>query len=184
MLKKYDKICNILILFTYNHKIFIMVLYKYLFLDIDDVMTTSKQYFGKYHPKYNGHPFDPKCVKVLNEIIEKTKPIIVISSDWKTHFTQSQLSQIFVENGVNAVVDDVTPSLWGTEYTRLDQLDECRAEEILKYQTDHANIIDKWVAVDDLNLKQWIPDNFVRCTHATEGIKQSGVKDKILNILI
>ena len=40
-----------------------------------------------------------------------------------------------------------------------------------------------WVAVDDLNLKLWIPERFVHCTRANEGIKQSNVKEKILNIL-
>jgi hypothetical protein len=153
-----------------------------IFLDIDDVLVTSKQYFGRYSKKYNGHPFDSKCVKVLNEIIEKTNPIIVISSDWKQHFTQTQLSQIFVENCVNAVVDGVTDSSWGVMFTSLKQLEECRAYEINKYVKEHE--ITKWVAIDDLDLKQWIPDNFVRCTHSTEGLKQSGVKDKILKILI
>jgi hypothetical protein len=155
-----------------------------LFLDIDDVLTTSKQYFGKYHPKYNGHPFDPKCVKVLNEIIEKINPIIIISSDWKYHFTIEQLNEVFKLNGVNALITDITPSLWGgkeAKFTSLSQLDECRAEEILKYVKEHELI--KWVAIDDLNLKPWIQDNFVRCTHSTEGIKQSGVKTKILKIL-
>jgi hypothetical protein len=158
-----------------------MISNNYLFLDLDDVMTTSKQYFGKYHPKYNGHPFDSKCVKVLNEIIEKTNPIIIISSDWKQHFSISKLNEIFLLNGVNAVVDDVTGSSWGVMFTSLQQLEECRAYEINKYVKEHE--ITKWVAVDDLDLKSWIPDNFVRCTHATEGIKQSGVKEKILNIL-
>ena len=159
-----------------------MNLNSYIFLDIDDVMVTSNQYFGKYHKEYNGHAFDKKCVMVLNSIIEKTKPIIIISSDWKLHFTQTQLSQIFVINGVNAVVDGVTPSSWGVMFTSLQQLEECRAYEINKYVKEHE--ITKWVAIDDLDLKAWIPENFVRCTHASEGIKQSGVKDKILKILI
>ena len=155
----------------------------YIFLDIDDVMVTSKQYFGKYHKKYDGHPFDPKCVKVLNEIIEKTNPIIVISSDWKIHFPISKLNEIFLLNGVNSAVDNITGSSWGVMFTSLQQLEECRAYEINKYVKEHE-ITCKWVAIDDLDLKTWIPENFVRCTHASEGIKQSGVKDKILNILI
>lgn len=155
-----------------------------IFLDLDDVMVTSNQYFfSKPHPVYDGMPFDRKCVKVINEIIERTNPIIIISSDWKLHYNLKQLNRIFVENKINAVVTDVTPDLWGHPYKSLSQLDECRAEEILKYQVDHADVIDKWVAVDDLNLKSWIPDNFVRCTRSNEGIKQTNVKEKILNIL-
>jgi hypothetical protein len=152
-----------------------------LFLDLDDVMVTSNQYFGKYHKKYNGHPFDSKCVRVLNEIIEKTNPIIIISSDWKIHFTISQLNEIFLLNGVNSSIDAVTDSSWGVMFKSMQQLEECRAYEINKYAEEHQ--LTRWVAVDDLNLRIWIPDNFVRCTHSSEGIKQSGVKDKILNIL-
>jgi hypothetical protein len=156
----------------------------YFFLDIDDVMVTSRQYFfSKPNTIYNGMPFDFKCVNVLNKIIEETNPVIVISSDWKLHYNLKQLNRIFAENGVNAVVDDVTPDLWGHPYMSLSQLDECRAKEILKYVTDNTNIIDKWVAVDDLNLRSWIPDNFVRCTRSTEGLKQTNVKEKILNII-
>ena len=154
----------------------------YIFLDIDDVMVTSKQYFGKYHKKYDGHPFDSKCVNVLNEIIMKTNPIIIISSDWKYHFTISKLNEIFFLNSVNTVVDSVTPSSWGVIFKSMQQLEECRAYEINKYVKE--NEITKWVAIDDLDLNVWIPQNFVRCTHATEGIKQTGIKDKILNILI
>lgn len=156
---------------------------KYLFLDIDDVMVTSNQYYGKYHKKYNGHPFDAKCVKVLNSIIESRNGLlIIISSDWKLHFTIPELNNIFKENNVNAVVTDITPSSWGHIFKSMQQLEECRAYEINKYVQEHE--ITNWVAVDDLDLKPWIPLNFVRCTHASEGIKQSGVKDKILNILI
>jgi hypothetical protein len=159
----------------------------YIFLDIDEVLATTNQFYSnrkKWNPEYNRYRFDEKCVKVFNSIIEITNPIVILSSDWKDSFTIEQLNRIFEINGVNCKISDITPSLWGTQYKSLQQLDECRAEEILKYQTDHADVINKWVAIDDLNLTQWMPDNFVRCTKANEGIKQSNVKEKILKILI
>jgi hypothetical protein len=158
-----------------------------IFLDLDDVLTTMFQYNQKqqkWDKEYNRYHFDAKCVKVFNFIIEKTNPIIILSSDWKLKYSIEQMNRIFEINGVKAVVTDYTPNLWGTVYKSMQQLEECRSEEILKYVVDNANIVDKWVAIDDLNLFPWIPDNFVRCTHVTEGIKQSGVKDKILKILI
>lgn len=156
-----------------------------IFLDLDGVMVTTKQHFEHMHPEFLASYFDKKCVKVLNEILEKCPgAVIVLSSDWKLSYDLPRMNKIFKEFGVNAVVSDITPDLWGVQYNSLQQLEECRAEEILKYQTDHANTIDKWVAIDDLNLKQWIPDNFVHCSRSFEGIKQSGVKDKILKILI
>jgi hypothetical protein len=158
----------------------------HIFLDIDGVLATTFQYYTnrkKWHPMYDCYRFDEKCVKVFNIIIEKTNPIIILSSDWKEKYSIAMLNEIFEWNKVNAVISDKTPIFWGTVYKSYQQLEECRSEEILKYQVDHADVIDKWVAIDDLNLKSWIPDNFVHCTRANEGIKQSGVKDKILNIL-
>lgn len=154
-----------------------------IFLDFDDVMATTSQYYGKKrHPIFNTvYPFDPKCVKVLNSIIEIVNPIIICSSDWKLHFNIETLNHLFEWNGVNGKITDVTSSLWGNGFTKLSQLDECRATEI-KLFADKNNITN-FVAIDDLNLFNWLPDNFVHCTRPNEGIKQSGVKDKIIKIL-
>jgi hypothetical protein len=160
---------------------------RYIFLDIDGVLATTHQFHTNkknWNPMYDRYKFDQKCVKIFNSILEITNPIIILSSDWKDDYTIEVLNKIFEINGVNAVVSGITPDLWGTVYKSYQELDECRAEEILKYQTDHADVIDKWVAIDDLNLTPWMPDNFVRCTKANEGIKQCNVKEKILKILI
>lgn len=158
---------------------------KYIFLDIDGVLATTNQYRTNkktWHPTLDCYRFDEKCVKVFNEIIKKTDPIIILSSDWKYHYTIDQMNEIFEWNNINAKVSDVTPSSWGVMFTSMQQLEECRAYEINKYAIGHE--ITKWVAIDDLNLKPWIPSNFVHCTRANEGIKQSGLKDKILKILL
>lgn len=154
-----------------------------IFLDFDGVMVTTRQYYmKKRHPIFNTvYPFDPKCVKVLNSIIEITNPIIICSSDWKYHFNIEQLNEIFEWNGVNAKITDATPSLWGVKYYKLHDLEKCRADEIKTFVKEN-NVI-KFVIIDDLNLFEWFPDNFVHCTRENEGIKQSGVKDKILKIL-
>lgn len=155
---------------------------KYLFLDIDDVLVTTRQHFSKkLHPKYQTHHFDKKCVNVLNEIIQKTSPIIIISSDWKLHYNLEVLNEIFYDNGVDYKITDITPNLWGVKFFSLHQLEECRAWEIIKYTNEHKII--NFVAVDDLNLRDWLPNNFAHCTRCNEGIKQTGVKEKIINIL-
>lgn len=151
----------------------------HLFLDIDSVMVTTEQYFTKKtHPKFKCAPFDSKCVKVLNEIIEKVNPIIILSSDWRLFFEIYEMNEIFKFNNVNATISGITTDLWGEKFASLTQLEEARATEILMYVRDHE--ITNWVAVDDLNLKPWISNNFVYCTKANEGIKQSNVKEKIL----
>lgn len=162
-----------------------MNLDKYILLDIDGVLATTTQFYTnkkKWHPMYACYRFDEKCVKVFNAIIEKTNPIIIITSDWKDRYTINQLNEIFEWNKVNTKVSDITGSSWGVMFTSLQQLEECRSYEINKYVNEHE--LTKWVAVDDLNLKLWIPENFVHITRVNEGIKQSGIKDKILNILI
>mgnify|MGYP005847575373 CR=1 FL=1 len=157
----------------------------YIFLDIDGVLATTHQYRTnrkKWHETYNCYRFDEKCVRVFNQITEKVNPVIILSSDWGKQYSLSAMNDIFEWNGVNAIVTDITSDLWGVKFTSVAQLDDCRADEILKYVHEHN--IENWVAVDDLDLSPWIDENhFVRTPRANEGIKQSGVKDKILNNL-
>jgi hypothetical protein len=155
-----------------------------LFTDIDGVLCVTEQYFtnkDKWNSEYHRYKFDEKCVKVFNQIIEKVKPVIVLSSDWKDSYTIEQLNRIFEINMVNAKIFDITPQLWGIKYFNLTELEECRANEILKYVEDHN--IKKFIAIDDLNLSKWLPNNFIRTPIANEGIKQSGIKDKIFKLI-
>jgi hypothetical protein len=155
-----------------------------LILDFDGVLATTNQFYTnrkKWNPIYKSYRFDDKCVRVLNKIIEVKNPTIVVSSDWKLTYDIGMLNKIFEINGINATVADVTVDLWETVYKSYQQLEECRANEILQYVNEHELV--NYVVIDDLNLTPWIPDNFVHCKHVNEGIKQSGIKDKIINIL-
>lgn len=154
-----------------------------IFLDIDGVLATTHQFYTnrKKWPDYGRYRFDDKCVKVFNEVLKKTDPIIVLSSDWKLEYTINALNNIFKVNDIEGVVSDITPSLWGTKFTSYAQLEDCRADEILKYVHEHDT--EHWVAIDDLDLSPWIPDNFIHCRRANEGIKQSSIKDKIIKMI-
>ena len=67
----------------------------------------------------------------------------------------------------------------GVKFKSLAQLEDCRADEILKYVHEHD--IERWIAIDDLDLSPWIPDEHFVCTpRSNEGIKQSGIKNKII----
>ena len=155
----------------------------FIFLDIDGVLATSHQFYtnSKRWPEYGSYRFDDKCVKVFNEILDKTDSRIVLSSDWKLNYTLKELDNIFEINKINGRVIDITPSLWGTKYRSLKDLEVCRAEEILAFVSQYD--ITNYVVIDDLDLTQWIPDNFIHCRRANEGIKQSGLKDKILRVI-
>ena len=158
---------------------------QYIFLDIDGVLATSYQYYTnrkKWHPTYDCYRFDEKCVKVFNEILGKINPVIILSSDWQHHYSLEVLNDIFKWNGVNCVITDVTGTAWGDKFTILSQIEECRAYDIVQYAKKHE--IKKYIAIDDLNLSHWLDDYFIHTPRANEGIKQSGIKEKILNKLL
>lgn len=154
-----------------------------IFLDIDGVLATTHQYYTnpKRWPDYGRYRFDDKCVKVFNQILEETSAKIILSSDWKLHYSLESLNNIFEFNNIIEPVTDITISLWGDKFTRVSELENCRAEEILDFVSRYD--IEKWVAIDDLDLSPWIPDNFVHTRRANEGIKQSSIKQKIIKKL-
>ena len=83
---------------------------KIIFLDIDGVLATNKEFgmnrtkFQTKHPEakelHIPYPFNPECVKIFNEILDETNAIIVLSSDWRLHWDLDGLDRIFKFNGV------------------------------------------------------------------------------------
>ena len=158
-----------------------------IMLDIDGVLSLDFDEYTysnqkKWNPKVMRCNFNKKAVKVFNEICEAVDPIIILSSDWKDHYSLEVMNEFFEWNGITHKISDTTPTLWGVRFKSLDELEECRSAEILLYVHEHE--VKNYVAIDDLNLNPWIPNNFVCTPKSNEGIKQSGVKDKILSILL
>ena len=154
---------------------------KIIFIDIDGVLATAPCWHMSQDNKWGAYPFDKKAVKVLNEILKETGAEMVLSSDWKHHYTMKQITEIFTElNGVIKAPFDRTP--FSKEYTAMN-LEGGRIGEInmwLKENKEKLGIT-HWVAVDDL--KMFDLENFVHCPRVMEGIKQTGVKQKIINFL-
>lgn len=90
------------------------------------------------------------CI-ALNEICEKTDASLVLSSDWRIHYTLRQMSDVFIETGLYAPLIDITThqSLWN-KLSR-PSLEWERAAQVVKWAKD--NKISNWIAIDDLNLK-------------------------------
>jgi len=153
---------------------------KILYTDIDYVLSLSSE-MTSHNTKWGWiNKFNAKAVKVYNEILEKTRAEIVISSDWKTHFTLQQLQEIFTEwAGIIKPPFDVTPHIPGAT---MQTLEEFRAKEILQHVEKYK--VESWVAVDDLFLNSWISDeNFVWTSRMNEGIKQTGKKEEVIRKL-
>jgi hypothetical protein len=148
--------------------------------------------------------FDKKAVKVLNQILETTGAEIVISSDWRFHGTLEELGDYYISQGIIkkpiAVTDmfkDIFPREWSALRFRAD-LELERYMEINHWLQNHPEVT-HWVAVDDLNMSvDFLGErfssadgsdekpgltNFVHTPRSWEGIKQSGVKDKIIKFL-
>jgi len=149
--------------------------------------------------QYRFDDFDKKAVKILNEILEETGAEIVVSSDWKLHATLEELGDYYESQGIIKRPIALTPNLglctwhqdiawpWSPRW----ELEMTRVIEIKQYLHDHPEIT-HWVSVDDLNMgkngedwkDEWAIDNFVLTPKSSEGIKQSGVKEKMLKALL
>ena len=148
--------------------------------------------------------FDKKAVKVLNEILEQTGAEIVVSSDWRLHATLEELGDYYESQGiikrpiaVTYIFKDIFPKEWNAFRFRA-ELELERSMEIGHWLENHPEVT-HWVAVDDLNMspeflskyfsseeddsKNPGLSNFVLTPRSREGIKQSGVKEKVIKFL-
>jgi hypothetical protein len=159
---------------------------KIIFLDIDGVLATNKEFATnrtKFREKYLWakelrvpYGFNKGCVDVFNEILDVTNADIVISSDWRIHWDLDELDKIFKLNGV------VKSPIFGTIKNKRKMSSELEDDRV--YQINEwvkFNNPEKWVALDDMNLSSLGP-NFFR-TKDSEGLKQTGLKVKIINKL-
>lgn len=139
--------------------------------------------------------FDKKSIKVLNEILEETGAEIVVSSDWRCHANLEELGEYFLSQGILKKPVGVTKMLGQCNqpenypWLRKWDVEQSRSLEILQYLFDHPEV-SQWVSIDDLDMgkngeewKDWGLDNFVLTPSRTEGIKQSGIKEKIIKFL-
>jgi len=139
--------------------------------------------------------FDKKAIKVLNEILEETDAEIVVSSDWRCHANLEELGEYFLSQGILKKPIGFTKLLGqcnqpeNYEWLHKWDLEQSRSLEILQYLRDNPEIT-QWVAVDDLDMgkngeewKDWGLDNFVLTPSSNEGIKQLGIKEKIIKFL-
>jgi hypothetical protein len=181
---------------------------KVIFLDNDGVICLSNNWGSRFKKQKRsiaetvadkGLPvelrfdnFDQKAIKVLNQIIEETDAEIVISSDWRTWATLEELGQFYLSQGIIKKPIACTPLMKDFDdsafqlfwYKRW--MERIRIIEIQQWLKN--NQVDKWVAIDDLNMSPQANGghglgNFVLTPRSTEGIKQSGIKEQILKHL-
>lgn len=151
--------------------------------------------------EYRFDNFNQKAVKILNQILEETGAEIVVSSDWKRWATVEEMGEYYESKGIIKKPIAFTPNLgectvhgnnfiWSREW----DLQQTRTIEIKQYLHDHPEVT-HWVSIDDLDMGKtgkyygmdfthdWGLDNFVLTPKGNEGIKQSGIKEKVLSFL-
>ena len=186
---------------------------KVIFLDHDGVICLSNNWGNRFKKQkewggrklsmttlempveYRFDNFDEKAVNVLNDILEETGAEIVVSSDWKRWATVEEMGEYYESKGIIKKPIAFTDSILYDDYEdfpwhRKCELEQTRSLEIAQYLGLNT-VITHWVAIDDLNMslklegdKEWGLKNFVLTPIDNEGIKQTGIKDKILNFLI
>lgn len=151
--------------------------------------------------------FDSKCVSILNSILEYTGCDIVVTSDWRLSGTLEEMGDYYISQGIIKKPIGFTPKFdwnWKKDrflpnnndfpWSRSSDIEQERYFEIKRWISLNGTPKD-WVVVDDLQLgkiimdysreyeRDWGFENFVR-TNAYEGIKQIGVKSKIIRFLV
>jgi hypothetical protein len=157
--------------------------------------------------EYRFDNFDVKAVKVLNQILETTNAEIVVSSDWRLYASLEELGEYYISQGIIKKPISTTEVFHYTnwlnegkvptdfDWNRTDGREQERHFEILDWLKDHPKVT-HWVAVDDLHMgihvaastygpydRDWGLKNFVHTPKSWEGIKQNGIKQKILTYL-
>jgi hypothetical protein len=185
---------------------------KALFLDHDGVICLGSEFGSRFKKQKRSvgqtiadgsipvmerfDNFNGKAIKVLNEILEKTGAEIIVSSDWKRWASLEELGLFYEEQGIIKKPIALTPKLSDfDEYS--DALFHYKGwyERARVLEIEHwlkNNPVESWVAVDDMQLGEYINidgstngglKNFVHTPRLYEGIKQSGVKEKIIKFL-
>ena len=152
--------------------------------------------------EYRFDNFDKRAIKILNGILEETGAEIVVSSDWRLYATLDELGEYYLSQGIikrpigitnKKLIDCDVPNnfIWSRSW----DLEQTRSLEIHQYLKDNPQIT-HWVAVDDLNMGKngldssiefdhdWGLSNFVLTSRSDKGIKESGVKEKIIKFLL
>jgi hypothetical protein len=140
-----------------------------LFLDIDGVLRTDSE--------NDADDFHGKCCEALNQIIKETDCEIVLSADRRLTHTLTELNRLFRDYEIRKSPIGRTGYFKATATT----LEARRGDEINEYLGQNKEHIQKWCAVDDMDLSPYVK-NFVK-TKFNIGLQEPGVIQAIISFL-
>jgi len=127
---------------------------KIIFVDVDGPLAYGTWMDGRFKIDDISMPYPwvkQEC-DALAEIIRRTGAKVVISSDWKYHYSIVQLGKIFVHYGIPNVIIGMTD---GNKIKMSTNLEMDRAYQIMRWVQGNKDLIDTWVAVDDMGLEEY-----------------------------
>ncbi len=131
---------------------------KIIFIDVDGPLAWATWTDGKVTIDMGvedfqiPYPWVKEDCEALQKICDETNAELVVSSDWKKHFTFNQLKRIFRHYGITARLIDITThqDLWNKMSRPSAEWE--RAAEICKWVKD--NKVSNWISIDDMRLNE------------------------------
>lgn len=129
-----------------------------IFLDIDGVLNSDKWRYEHEKEIKEGILIDAEKIHLLGQLVENTDAKIVLHSGWKFWFDMEMMplrkeAGIFLrllrEEGI--YIEDCTPDLTTEEIRETKKFSLVKADEILKWLSEHTEV-KNWVVLDDLDL--------------------------------
>jgi len=127
---------------------------KVIFLDIDGVLNSQMLI-----EKNENEKIDIAAVKLLKNLVDKSGAVVVMSSGWKLWFDENMVTDdaeakylydILFQYGID--IYGKTPDFSTDEIRTKRTFAEVKAMEIIAWLEKHCDV-DKYVILDDLNLK-------------------------------
>jgi hypothetical protein len=146
---------------------------KVIFLDVDGVINSED-----FLKNNQNEMIDRTNVNILKSIIDKTGAVVVMSSGWRLWFDDNMMPKDGDSQRLYDILCEFDIKLFGktpdfsTEEIRTKKtFSHVKAKEIIAWLSEHETV-DKYVVLDDLNLKnEEINSHLVR-TNAQIGITE------------
>ena len=149
-----------------------------IFLDIDGVLNSVNKLIEIYHQTKKPHsgyqyPFDEKCLRNLQMLVQETDAKIVVTSTWrKDEEGKAALQRALKEYGLDERVIGYTPVLFNQKRGR-------EIEEYLSQFETRPNFV---ILDDDLDMENLLP--FLVKTDMQTGLTHKNAREAIERLRI
>lgn len=150
-----------------------------IFLDIDGVLNSDKWNYEHKEKIKEGILVDVEKIYLLGQLVKNTNAEIVLHSGWRFWFDTEMRplrkeANIFLKllKNENISIKDCTPDLTTKEIRATQKFSLVKADEILKWLSEHIDV-KNWIVLDDLDL-----NNIEIAKHQIRTNKSNGLTTK------